>query len=345
MKIGICCNVFGPSGGMERYTLDLTRGLLENGHDVEIFTKKIKPMDGLDFDVPVRRCNLSLFPGKLHDYLFSLWLKKAKEKHHIATLIGCCRNFAADLAICGGTHVGFLKAIHRDPRLSDKLAIHVERRYYCEAKTIVAHSKLMAKELQEFYAVDPQKIKVLYPPSSLVRFSPCSEEERIRLREQLGLPKDRKVFLFVSSSHERKGFPLLQKFFETTDLPVTLAVAGRPIPQGLKNIRYLGYRNDIENLYRACDFSILASLYEPFGLAAVESLLCGTPVVIADNVASGEIIPDSSKFTFKCNDLSSLSCAIAQAVKCDSTALPDIPAFSETLEIRNHVKAIESLIS
>lgn len=345
MKIGICCNVFGPSGGMERYTLDLTKGLLDNGHEVEIFTKKIKPIPELAFDVPVHRCNLSLFPGKIHDYLFSLWLKKAREKHNITALIGCCRNFAADLAICGGTHIGFLKAIHRQPRLSDKLAIHVERRYYREAKTIVAHSRLMAKELQEFYGIDNLKIKVLYPPSSLTRFSPCSEQERLRLRRQLDLPEDRKVFLFVSSSHERKGFPLLQKFFETTSLPVTLAVAGRPIPQGLNNIRYLGYRNDIENLYRACDFSILASLYEPFGLAAVESLLCGTPVVLADNVASGEIIPDASKFTFKCNDSESLSCAIAEAVKSDRIALTDTPALSETLGIENHVKAIESLIS
>ena len=59
-------------------------------------------------------------------------------------------------------------------------------------------------------------------------------------------------------------------------------VAGRPIDETGPNIHYLGYRSDIEDVYRAVDFTILASTYEPFGLVGVESVLCGTPVLVAD---------------------------------------------------------------
>ena len=342
MKIGICCNVFGPSGGMERYTLDITKGLIEKGYQLEIFTKKVDKATANEFGIPVHHCNLKLIPGKLRDYFFSRWLQKSRTEFGITTMIGCCRNTASDIAMCGGTHVGFLKAIGRTPTLFDKLAIGIEREFYSRAKMVIAHSRLMSHELQEFYQVNSEKISVLYPPSSLDRFSPCTPDEKIRLRNQFDLPLDKKVFLFVSSSHERKGFPLLRKFFETTSLPVILAVAGRPIPCGLKNIRYLGFRNDIENLYRACDFSILASLYEPFGLAAVESVLCGTPVVLSKNIASSEIIPDFTKFSFTKNDLGSLTAAIGQALKKVPDKAINTYNLSSLLSLDRHIKTLES---
>lgn len=345
MKIGICCNVFGPSGGMERYTLDITKGLIKKGYQLEIFTKKVDKVTANEFGIPVHHCNLKLIPGKLRDYFFSRWLQKTRTEFGITTMIGCCRNTASDIAMCGGTHVGFLKAIGRTPTLFDKLAISIERDFYSRAKKVIAHSQLMSHELQEFYQVNSEKISVLYPPSSLARFSPCTLDEKIRLRNQFDLPLDKKVFLFVSSSHERKGFPLLRKFFETTSLPVILAVAGKPIPCGLKNIRYLGFRNDIENLYRACDFSILASLYEPFGLAAVESILCGTPVVLAKNIACGEIITNSVKCTFSKNNLESLSSAIQEALQRQPFEAIDTRHLSSLLSVDGHIQALTKFLA
>ncbi|WP_204274472.1 glycosyltransferase, partial [Stenotrophomonas maltophilia] len=69
-----------------------------------------------------------------------------------------------------------------------------------------------------------------------------------------------------------------------------LVVIGRPVSSSSPNIRYLGYRKDIENVYRAADYTILASHYEPFGLIGVESVLCGTPAVLAANIACTEVI-------------------------------------------------------
>lgn len=48
-------------------------------------------------------------------------------------------------------------------------------------------------------------------------------------------------------------------------------------------IRFLGYRNDIENIFKSCDLSVLSSNSEGFGLVAIESMCAGT-IMIGSNV-------------------------------------------------------------
>lgn len=342
MKIGICCNVFGPSGGMERYTLDIANSFLEKGHEVEIFTKKVNERIRSEFNIPVHQCNLSLIPGKLQDYFFSRWLGIAKDKHPVDVLIGCCRNTVSDIAICGGTHIGFLQSLNRKQNLADRLAIHIENQCYSNAKVIVAHSKLMANELCALYNIPNEKIKILYPPTSSAHFTTCSKNKKTELRRKFNFLDEKKIFLFVSSSHERKGFPLLKNFFESTSLPIELVVVGRPIPSRLKNIRYIGYSDNIEELYQAADCSILASLYEPFGLAAVESAMCGTPVILANNIGSSEVIPENLKYEFEKDSLSSLQLAIESFLSHprDTSGV----AF-KGLDVSSHVSELEEVIS
>ena len=81
---------------------------------------------------------------------------------------------------------------------------------------------------------------------------------------------------------------------------MTLLVAGRPIAgrRAGPNVRSLGYRADIENVYRAVDFTVLAARYEPFGLVGVESVLCGTPVLLARGVGCAEVIREPAQLPF-----------------------------------------------
>ena len=172
----------------------------------------------------------------------------------------------------------------------------------------------MAQEVINYYDIPEAKVKTVYPPVSDTKFSPVAEAERQRLRDELGFAKNRITFVFPSSSHKRKGYPLLEAFFSKTDLPVQLAVIGRPVSSSSPNIRYLGYRKDIENVYRAADYTILASHYEAFGLIGVESVLCGTPAVLASNIACTEVISGDGAPTFDVNDPATLAQTIHAAV-------------------------------
>ena len=98
-------------------------------------------------------------------------------------------------------------------------------------------------------------------------------------------------------------------------MPIELLVAGRPIPKKpYKNIRYLGYLKNIQEAYQAVDLSILASRYEPFGLAPIESLCAGTPVIISANLGAAEVIKTDVKFEFTPNSLVSLEKSLKEAI-------------------------------
>ncbi|WP_028311025.1 glycosyltransferase family 4 protein [Derxia gummosa] len=314
MRIGISCNALRPSGGFERYAMDLVRALARRGDKPWFFARKFDtsvPEYALVHPVGVN----APVPGKLRDLFCSRRVVAAKARLGIDLLIGCNRTRGADIAVCGGTHRGYLRAEERFGKPSDWLQARLEQQHYDGARFVVAHSRLMAGELRELYGVGDDRLRVLHPPVDASRFAPPSPEARAALRRELGWRDDQVVFLFPSSSHRRKGLPLLRAFFERTALPVLLAVVGREVDRPGRNIASLGYRRDIEKLYGAADYSLLASTYEPFGLVGVESVLCGTPTVLAGNIACTEVLDDAACLRFDRTDPASLAAAIAGAVE------------------------------
>jgi len=146
------------------------------------------------------------------------------------------------------------------------------------------------------------------------RFHPVSAEQRRALRRALGLPPDRLVFLLASTGHARKGLDLLVRALGHSTEPVLLVVAGRPVEVRAPNLRWLGYRSDIEDVYRAVDCTVMASRFEPFGLVGVESVLCGTPLVGARGMGCLEDALAKGPVTLLRFDAASLDAAIAQAL-------------------------------
>ena len=48
----------------------------------------------------------------------------------------------------------------------------------------------------------------------------------------------------------------------------------------------------LHSLYRIADLCVVPSLYEPFGLVALEAMACGCPCIVADTGGLREVVPD-----------------------------------------------------
>lgn len=342
-KIGIACHKLQYGGGMERYVIDLINGFSALNITMTCFAKKFdSSLPEYKKIIPIS-INTSWVPGKLRDQLYSYLLEKKRKKIDSGPLISVTRNACSQVAICGGTHIGFLKNTMKKTKMSDRLQIQLERQLYQNAQLIIAHSQLMAEELQQFYNIPISKIHVLYPPVDASRFYPAISKDA--LKKSLNLPLDKKIFLFPSSSHTRKGYNLLESYFSTSNLPIHLAVVGRPLPRISSNITYYGHHNDILPFYQAADFTIMASTYEPFGLVAIESIQSGTPIIVSNKLGASEVIDESVKLIFESGSLEDLDRVIHQALTSDFCFMQDVqPLINYDFSLTTHCQKILNLI-
>ena len=303
------------SGGIERYAMTLVRGLCQRGVKPVLIAKQFdQSLPEYQWVTPIHT-SVKAAPSKLRDLFFDWRIGRVKRRLGLYPLIACNQTRWSDIGICGGTHPGFLAAMGERATLNDRLKIGLEREHFENSQVIVAHSARMRDEVVRYYGVHPSKIKLLYPPIDGERFSTVDTATRDALRAQLDLPHDRAIFLLASTGHKRKGLDLLVDFFSQTALPATLVIAGRAMHGTARNVHHLGYRADIENVYRAVDFTVMASLYEPFGLVGVESVLCGTPVLLADNAGCTEVINELAQLPFSLAAPGSLGRAVERAVE------------------------------
>ncbi|MGQ0623596.1 MAG: D-inositol-3-phosphate glycosyltransferase [Sporichthyaceae bacterium] len=175
------------------------------------------------------------------------------------------------------------------------------------ADRLVANTDEEARQLIELYGAAPQRVEVVAPGVDLDTFSPASSTAaRTQLRAQLGLAREAEVLLFVGRIQPLKAPDvLLRAVAELVRRDparrerAAVVVVGGPSGSGAGEPQALGKlavelgisdlvrfappvpQADLAQWYRAADLTVVPSYSESFGLVAVESQACGTPVVAA----------------------------------------------------------------
>lgn len=162
---------------------------------------------------------------------------------------------------------------------------------------ILANSPNEAEQLRELYGADPGRIEIVPPGVDHAFFSPG---DRRGARAALGLG-DHPVLLFVGRVQPLKGLDVaIQALAALRDPSAVLVAVGGPSgSEGfaeLERVRAmatdLGVIDQVRMVepqphhllstyYRAADLTLVPSRSESFGLVALESAACGTPVVAA----------------------------------------------------------------
>jgi len=118
-------------------------------------------------------------------------------------------------------------------------------------------------------------------------------------RDVFGLPKDKKILLFVSDAlaNHRKGLDFLLRALEgTKDNSLMLCAVGSVDPGLGQSFHYLGRIHDeplMSLAYAVADALVIPSLEDNLPNTMIESLLCGTPVIgvpvggIAETIRDG----------------------------------------------------------
>lgn len=186
----------------------------------------------------------------------------------------------------------------------------IEKRVYSRAAHCITLSKAFQKILTDGFGISPEKISVVPGPVDLEKFRP--PESASACRERLGRPAGRRMVFCVRRLVSRMGIPeLIEGFskiaerFPDVDLVIGgsgerdadfRAVAART---GLgKRIEFRGFipEPELPAFYGAADLSIVPSQrLEGFGLVALESLACGTPVLVTPVGGLPEAVNDLAK--------------------------------------------------
>jgi glycosyltransferase involved in cell wall biosynthesis len=136
------------------------------------------------------------------------------------------------------------------------------------------------------------------------RFRPVQADDRRVLRERLGWPVAKPVFLFVGRFTEKKGLPALRYLAARYPACEWAFIGwGREDPAGwvLPNVRCLGFvaHDQLPAYYQAADLLVLPSVGEGFPLVVQEAMACGTPVLISTETA--EAMPEVKAVAFVCD--------------------------------------------
>lgn len=198
--------------------------------------------------------------------------------------------------------------------MDSQFRIDSEFKLVKEADNIIAPSASDKEYLQYLYETTESKISQIPPGINTDFFKPLDKSVA---RKHLNLEEKEKIILFVGRIEPLKGIDLLLYALkilisQNNNLPVRLLIVGGDVSQNIKDwspqlkqlanlrqtlnlsakVEFAGQQpqSELPYFYNAADVVVMPSHYESFGMAAAESMACGTPVITTNVTGISDLI-------------------------------------------------------
>jgi glycosyltransferase involved in cell wall biosynthesis len=187
---------------------------------------------------------------------------------------------------------------------------------YRQATRVIVTSRAIEQEAQNF-GFPASSLARIPNAIDMTRFLPANDEERAKLRKQLSLPEGEAIVVWVGRLVLRKGLEtMIEAWSElvrhrprTLLLVVGAGSGAGHIHDAEENLRaavverrleacvkLVGAVQDVERYLRASDLFAFTSESEGFGVALVEAMACGLPVITSRiEGAAADLIDDGKE--------------------------------------------------
>jgi glycogen(starch) synthase len=315
-------------GGLGRHVRKLSEQLVDQGHDVHVLTRGggHLPSEECRRGVTVHRVLEPPFPRELEAFLS--WV--AGMNRDMADLgSSLCEAVEFDLVhshdwlvaeaaerVARQRGLPWLVTVHATEfgrhqgwvQKHPQSHIHgIERRMCRRADRLITCSQYMRGHVSRVFAVDAERVTAIPNGIDLHDLEPVEPGDLTALRSRFARPDDLLVLLVGRLVFE-KGFhlalealaPLIRRngnvrfvVAGTGTAEVELKRQARELGLG-RHGSFLGWVGDdmLHSLYRVADMCIVPSIYEPFGLVALEAMASGCLCVVADTGGLREVVPD-----------------------------------------------------
>ncbi len=173
-----------------------------------------------------------------------------------------------------------------------------------EAWKVIVCSNYMRNEVRRIFNVPRDKIYVI--PNGVNPIRKMGKNEITKVLEKYNIPWDKKIVLFVGRLVYEKGAHILvesiPRILRVVDDVFFVFVGTGPMEEYLiKRTDELGVKNrtvftgfvsddELHALYNAAYVAVFPSLYEPFGIVALEAMSIGKPVIVSNTGGLSEIV-------------------------------------------------------
>ena len=308
MKIALVSRHVDDFAGVPRYVSSLARAFARN-HEVTIFSETFEGLEGTGVAHQAVRWtgsaislqDVSPLQNEEYDIVHSHHYEYPLASDVITSHF--CEREGLDRIDLGVREEAYSNSALWSKGVA-KAALEARLLELNNGSPLIVLSRSMKSEFIRHYGVPSEQIFVVRSGVDTDRYSPRNAALfRKEVRQCYHVAPNQPLVLFVGGDWQRKGLgQAIEALSRVDSLGAKLMIVGpgdvgahrrTAMDMGVGDrVVFAGQRDEVWKYYAASDIFLLPTLYEAFGLAILEAMASGLPVLVSRDSGAAELIND-----------------------------------------------------